>query len=270
MVAFGHSLESNSVESSRWTTQPKADSALQPRASHPSVSMILSVKLKTQEPSYSSLSSLIPASPIDEVATCCLISDDSEESVSDISSNGEPFSIISSKSPPRSIFKTYWEKNGGAVSLSKASTSSSIPIRCVSFPNEQPEPQDPALLCYEQALLAKEELLLTRRRIFGQGCWSKSEPLLNLKVLLSSSSGSSFPFRKTRSTSTLDHTTHSQRSCLRRGRFSSSGRIKSSDDAEDCGSDNGSVTFNEDVNVVVFDSPKELWAQRGWSDYFTC
>jgi hypothetical protein len=36
-------------------------------------------------------------------------------------------------------------------------------------------------------------------------------------------------------------------------------------------SDSGSVTFNEDDNrVVVFDSPRELWSQRGWSDYFAC
>jgi hypothetical protein len=165
-----------------------------------------------------------------------------------------------------------------------------------------------------------EDLGCVRRRsIIGQhGYRSHSEPSLCLHAMAFSSRSATTPpgavassitslacffapFRKTRSASTLhDHpkassslsgTPATAKSCLRRGRFSSSSfsdmttsstttttstSSKSSRSEElpplsPVLSDAGSVTFNEDDNrVVVFDAPRELWSQRGWSDYFAC
>jgi hypothetical protein len=133
------------------------------------------------------------------------------------------------------------------------------------------------------------------------GCFSLFPAVVSPKQLLPS-----LKFRKTQSDSALDGSRSASkekttRSCLRRGRFSS---VSLANDlkGEGCGRpsdaspspdepdslpkkqpqdhenedhdhhcDAGSVTFNEDGNrVVVFDSPKELWSHRGWSDYFAC
>jgi hypothetical protein len=169
----------------------------------------------------------------------------------------------------------------------------------------------------------EEDLGCVRRRsIIGQhGYRSHSEPTLSLRAMAcarptstamtttptgtaaAAASGSITslarffaPFRKTRSASTLhDHPKAASsslsggvtaKSCLRRGRFSSSSfsdmtttttTSSKSSRSEDLPplspvlSDAGSVTFNEDDNrVVVFDAPRELWSPRGWSDYFAC
>jgi hypothetical protein len=194
--------------------------------------------------SLSSLSSMMP--PLDHLTVC---SDDTD-SVSDMSSNDG----CSSSSAPRSIFKRYWEKNGGAPALSRA------PMHCVDVPQDPMLSQDPMVsCCYEKSLQAKEIKETDasfRRKIFGQGCWSVSEPRLNLKAFAVDY------FRKTQSSSALSTATPN-RSCLRKGRFSG---VLTSDTTES--TENSSVSFCSDVDVVVFHPPTELWAAKGWSEWF--
>lgn len=111
-----------------------------------------------------------------------------------------------------------------------------------------------------------------RRSIFGQQQLLQSQPNLSS---LSSFSGTTF--RKTQSTSALGATPSSSsslfppRSCLRQGRFSSSGRSSSW-----CGSAShyshssftSNVSFHKDVRVVVYQRPVEHWAADGWSQRF--
>jgi len=111
-----------------------------------------------------------------------------------------------------------------------------------------------------------------RRSIFGQ-----QEQLLHSQPNLSSLSSfcsSNAAFRKTQSTSALVPSLAAllpSRSCLRQGRFSSSGRSSSW-----CGSAShyshssftSNVSFQEDVRVVVYQRPVEHWAADGWSQRF--
>jgi hypothetical protein len=108
---------------------------------------------------------------------------------------------------------------------------------------------------YER-LLRKTEAEITRsprrRRIFNSYV-STSAPTLCTEHSLHQN------LRKAQSTSRLCH----KPSCLRRCRYSGDSRPSTSNVPV------LSVSFSAKIDIRVFETPKELWASKGWSEYFT-
>jgi len=209
----------------------------------------LSFKNKTDSGEDSSSSA-----PFDQVTVTTCSSDDDSGSVSSLSTGEDDES--STRSAHRAIFNCYWHKNGGAPSLKHAPISS-----LVFRPDIIREDSFDSANTYERTLKVKEVSSPSspsqRRKIFGKGCWSQSEPNLTMATK------DLYMRRSTKSTSALH--VKPQSSCLRKGRFSTS----SAPPSPSAGSDNTSVSFSKDVNVRVFQKTCENWAQDGWSKHFT-
>lgn len=191
---------------------------------------------------------LVTPSPADD-------DDDDSSSVSTISGGEE-----ADNSSRRSIFKPYWDKSGVKPSPEQQAVpiSVSIPKNC----NEKLPTRDSS---YERTSVVAEPKKEddARRKIFGRGSWSRSEPVLSLSYLAPQISST---FSKAhRSTSSLEEGTTRKGSCLRRGKFS--GRSSSRRES-DASSDTSIVTFSQDVSVFVFPKSAERWAQTGWSKWF--
>jgi len=190
--------------------------------------------------------------PLDQI-TACSETDDAS-SVSSVSSLDEDEVCSSPLVAPRSIFKPYWVKNGPSASLRRASVE--------SLNNEGSTDTSSASETYEETLKVKEQDKPSspgRRRIFGEKgvCFSKSEPQLSLALVARNT------FRKTQSSSTLK--SHPKESCLRSGRYSFSSQKSM---RRDSSRSDSSVSFSEDVDVVVYQKPVERYAQTGWSKWF--
>lgn len=191
--------------------------------------------------------------PLDLI-TACTDDDDASSSVSSMSSNAEDF-----ETPPRIIFKSYWEKNISKSTLSPSYERAGHKRRLFS---ESSTSETYELSVSVSSALDEDKSSHSchqRRKIFGDSggfSFTRSEP-----QLATSSVGHELIFRKTRSLSTLYSSM--PKSCLRRGRFSG----KSCTDQSD--SDlSSSVSFKPDVDVVVFELPMEQHAQKGWSKFF--
>jgi hypothetical protein len=204
-------------------------------------------QLQTYFDTFSSLS--LP--PLDQVTICSEL-DSSSSDVSSVSSDEDDGTTTSQQSPvvPRAIFGRYWEKKGGAPALSKTAPTRHVDdeVSCGSY-------------TYERTLKVQESQCgkvvstpqsPTRRTIF-KSCVSESSPTLIAMMLQQEQ------LRKTQSTSALTK----KPSCLRSSRFAAAPRRESSDSLD------RSVTFSTKVDIVVFQRPVELWAPKGWSDYFS-
>jgi len=224
-------------------------------------------------------------------------SDNDNDSLSTISSilgaaanaAGDENVTDSSLSPPRSIFKDYWKKNGEEgrsrpphlwriSSSSSSSTGSSIYSTC----NISENSSVPFSLVREEAIEdyttynaltdkflkdAGRTLALMKRRMLGGAlhyCKAHSSPSLvlsGLEILPEQA-----PLRKANSTSVLLHRTHRNTSCLRPGKYSDSTSCAA---VETSSTGSGStVRFSQKVDVRVFKPPFEIWADKDWSDLF--
>ena len=231
--------------------------------------------------------------------------DDCASSVgSDMSSHGS-CTFTSSPSSPRSIFQKYWDKHGKASSPASLRTTSLPPIPYLSVPAishgfSHVSSYEPPTGSSRVVPSLSSPQSPPRRNIFGQGCWSKSEPLLHQLNLLALESS----VRKAHSWSALETASSAgsgmssaafppqQRSCLRRGRFSGADLVAAGSyqtglaapcpkslsresstttavETADYSSDCSAVTFSRDVRVVVFNPPREIWAPTGWSAWFS-
>jgi hypothetical protein len=187
---------------------------------------------------FDSLLSSRSLPPLDQVTVC------SDSSVSSVSSTEE------TEPRRRSIFHGYWEKKGGAASCLR---------------RESPEPEESAdhstssddCNTYERILKINEGIPNSlrrdpdesRRSIFGVCYSSSSAPELGLIKQTG--------VRKTQSAPTLEKKPVG--SCLRQSRFSGQRARRQSDP---------SVSFSSQVDIVVYERPKELWASDGWSNFF--
>lgn len=176
--------------------------------------------------------------PIDLV-TVYSTSDDSSE----VSSYGD-----NTSEGRRSIFGSYWEKNG---SISR------LPFNELILPTQGAESRcgscEPLLSDDEHENILR--FLSSRRRIFGSSCWQLSESCLP--------SISEYSVRKSQSTPSLRISSRNS-SCLRNGKFSS----RSLQDMIISPPSDTSVSFSEDVDIVVFQEPLERWAPNGWAKWF--
>lgn len=150
--------------------------------------------------------------------------------------------------PRRSMFQNYWERQGSAASFRRSvpspDTATSEEDSCGSSTNS-----------YERILRKNEEELTSsprRRRIFDSYV-SASAPTLCTCYSLHQN------LRKVHSTSRLGH----KPSCLRRCRYSGDSQSSALNVTV------LSVSFSAKVSIRVFETPKELWASKGWSEYFT-
>ena len=155
---------------------------------------------------------------------------------------------------PRSLFMTYWERNGGRASAPSLPT---LPDEVIaSFESNHPDERLFANISYEEIIQETTTTTATRRttdiparprrEIFGIVGPSTSAPAL---FALSEPA----EFRKTKSTSAL-----TKKGCLR-----------SSFRKQDRRPSDASVTFSPKVDVRIFETPTLQWAAKGWSKLFT-
>ena len=176
--------------------------------------------------------------PLDQVTVCS--SEHDCDSVSSLSSDECDQSPQCSR---RSFFKNYWDKKGGAPVFSRILAPSND-HEDASLSSDR-DNESCAANTYERTLKVKEAPTTNRRKVF-----SLSEPALNQIELRREH------IRKTKSTSA-----QGKPSCLRQSRFSlTSPRPRSESEAQ--------VTFSSQVDVMVYERPKEVFAGDGWSSYF--
>jgi len=199
----------------------------------------------------------------------CDEDNDDASSVSTISAGDD--ATTTSTHRRRSIFKPYWETKGETKTKLEPARRATVPRNLMIPTTIHPEilasmqvlPATPDRTStsensYERTLQAKESPD-SRRKIFGQGCWSRSsEPALTLQALAPQLTC----LRKAKSDSMLQTPGQPRSSCLRRGRFSCSSATSSSSSSD------ASVTFKEDVSVYVFQKSVERFAHEGWSQWF--
>ena len=149
---------------------------------------------------------------------------------------------------PRSIFNDYWQSKGGASCIRRSSVHSTISS---FFTLDSTFSYEKTLHRTENGFHKTPHSEIGRRRIFNKNCISESEPSLSLLTC--------HQMRKVKSSSYLQRVV--KRSCLRKSKYSGG----SLERQESCGS---SVSFNDEVKVVVFEKPREFYSQEGWSDYF--
>ena len=185
--------------------------------------------------------------PLDRVTVCSTCDGDDSISISSVSSNEEE--------QPRSIFKTFWEKNQRDSQSMTVPRAPILPFVCQTGGDE-----DSSVNTYERTLQQRERPSpRSRRRIFSRRYLSESSPTL-----------AQYPgiphdrhLRKTQSNPLL--TKQPMASCLRQSRFSGSFcAIKESSSH----SERLSVSFREAPDVHVFERPLERWAAEGWSNWF--
>lgn len=223
--------------------------------------------------SFSS-SSLLP--PLDEV-TMSSEADSSSSDVSSVSSEENEDTMMTastSQSPvvPRSIFGRYWEKKGGAPALTKEPIDSNNHVADSS--------DEVSCNTYERTLQGHEAAAPStppsrRRCIFSSSVVSaESAPALVSMMLQQQQQQPDEEqrerelLRKTYSTSALLKLHQRTSSCLRSSRFAPAPLRRESSCSSDSSSSDLSVTFSPKVDVVVYARPVELWAPKGWSDYF--
>lgn len=193
-------------------------------------------------------SAFIP--PLDQVTVCS--SEHDTESVSSVSSDEDSCDEATSRCSRRSLFKNYWGKKGGAPVFSSPPPSNDQEAASRITDDRQNDEDNESCGTYERTLKVNEALppaAPRRRQIFSSSF--VSEPSLGRVVLRREQ------LRKTKSTSALG-----KPSCLRESRFSptSSPRQRSESEAH--------VSFSSKVDVMVFQRTREVWAAKGWSDFF--
>lgn len=180
-----------------------------------------------------------------------MCSDTCSESSSVISMDEEDTFIETSSSirvAPRSIFNDYWKRIGcEAFSLRSSATGIHARVREEAL-------NEPTSAC--DAVPASLSAS-ARRSIFTA---SASEPLL---THLSHSSGNGM--RYIQSVSAIGRRKPREASsCLRKSKFSGeSEQLNCS-----VSSISSTVSFNDEVTVLHFEKPKEVYGHEGWSDYF--
>jgi hypothetical protein len=220
----------------------------------------------------SSSSSFTP--PLDQVTTC---SEDLSDDVSDVSSCSAMEDDLpetempsrcgsrkSASSQQRSIFKKYWGAQGGQSHKLHRPVPTEISTQVYRILCEE---ETPFQNTYEDTLREREDSKLgltpqaQRRCIFTNRYQSSSTPTLRTQKYQD--------LRKIQSTSVLGR--KPGRSCLRTSRYSASNspttRLASATE-HSSGSENTSVHFSDKVQVTVFQTSLESFAQEGWSDYF--
>jgi hypothetical protein len=187
----------------------------------------------------------LPPLETSTVSSGCADDDGSISSVSTVTS-------VSHKGVrPRSLFATYWERNGGRGSSPPLSP---LPDEVVAScePKQSADETLSKDISYEEiiqetAVRSPEIIAHGRRRIFGQVPSSSSAPFLPALA-------ETGEFRKTKSTSALG----AKKGCLR-----------SSFRKQDRRPSDNSVTFSPRVDVRIFETPTMQWAAKGWSKLFS-
>lgn len=221
---------------------------------------------------YGSVSdSCVP--PLDQVTTC---SEDCSDDVSSVSSGSvgvDDHEIDlssfhkSSSSAPRSIFKKYWGAQGEetAPKLHRP-LPTEISARITKLLTEEESPNQNKNI-YEESLREREDnaepgIAPKRRSIFSNRYQSKSAPTLHTKTT------KCFDLRQIQSSHALGEKVPSK-SCLRPSRYSCSGPARRrTSECNSSAADNNSVRFSDRVQVTVFQSSLERYAEEGWSDFF--
>ena len=218
------------------------------------------------EDSFGSACSAVP--PLDQVTTC---SEDCSDDVSSVSScsieddtenDFTSFPTTSSKSSPspRSIFKNYWGAQGQSHKLNRP-VPTEISTQILRLLNDE---ENPSHNVYEETLREREEdakagLASKRRSIFSNRYQlSHSTPTLRTQKY--------YDLRRIQSGSALGQ--KPSRSCLRSGRYSGACVPLRRTSERSSESDNTSVRFSEKVEITVFESSLERYAEEGWSDFF--
>jgi hypothetical protein len=200
----------------------------------------------------SCLEKLSHAFPPDDPTLC---SDSDSCSMSSISMDDKDSvaeTMLFTRQVPRSIFMDYWNRIG--VSAYHLRTPPYI-VHSRSFSSSEAK-STPDESCFDYHSTAKASSS-ARRRIFAT---SVSEPILT-QIVHTNGKG----MRHTQSGSVLENgKAMKTRSCLRKSKFCVGGVILSG-----CLSSlSTSVSFNDEVTVVHFEIPKEVYGHEGWSDYF--
>jgi hypothetical protein len=164
-------------------------------------------------------------------------------------SNSENDSVCSQgsvNSRPRTIFKTYWESSGSSPSISRADKSArSVTTPATASVSSWDTDEESAANSYERILKRKEGVKTRRRSIFA-GSQYQSSPSLARPYHPSPLE------RRAKSAPQLEK--RRLPSCLRSGDVN---RARSS-----------SVSFDCEVSVITYSTPKENWAAEGWSKLF--
>lgn len=167
---------------------------------------------------------------------------DDSSSVSSVSVDGDAWETR------RSIFASYWDKKGGRPKP----VANHPPIRVEVLKTDDDHSYEHLLETNETTARRRDsDSTIPRRRLWDNRYVSHhSEPVLSQCLPL--------PLRKSKSSSAVEP----RRSCLRKGRFSSSGA------EERRSSEATSVSFNDTVQVQFLKPVAENWASKGWSKYF--
>ena len=220
-----------------------------------------------QEDFESSCSAYTP--PLDLVTLCSEDCSDDVSSVSSCSISEDPENDFPSHhnsctpSAPRSIFSKYWGSQDHQSHKLHRPLPTEISAQIIRFLAED---ESPSQNVYEETLREREEtqtgLAPKRRSIFNNQYKSNSTPTFRTQKY--------FDLRKIQSTSALGN--KPTKSCLRPSRYSgtnindiNNNNLRLS--VRSAGSDN-SVRFSEKVEVTVFQSSVERYAEEGWSDFF--
>jgi hypothetical protein len=239
--------------------------------------------------------------PLDEISfsTSSPASEDDDSIVSTISNDDndleEDSKIQMVSEVPRSIFSKYWkEQTGDEI---RRTSSSSLPQQkklpsCdnnimdgykyfgidrseVQRDSKVSEDENDSINTYERMLqqyekpsqpqISKQTSLSSRpsswMTFFGGKSYhfSSSEPRLQHL--------GTKPTRCTQSDTAL--LKKPQKSCLRRGRFTStSGDVVDTTNSNNPTNNNNRVSFQPKIEIKVFQPPVEKWAPSGWSDWF--
>lgn len=188
------------------------------------------------------------------IATSGYDSDGDHSSVSSLSSGeGEP--------DRRSIFRSYWKRNGNLEPSSPASRPGmrkrSMPPPQIPNENEQEMNDDSENTnnTYERTLKEQEDSPQPRRSIFGTNIQKltkqRSVPCFRMNPPLA--------YRKAVSDSTLQ--CKRLPSCMRPARFSGLNLRESLNQQR-------KVSFDGRIHIVDYDLPVEVWAEDGWSKHF--
>lgn len=190
--------------------------------------------------------------PLDQVTVCS--SEHDNDSVSSVSSDEDSCYEEASRCSHRSLFKNYWGKKGGAPAFSRPRPSRNDQETAPRITNDrQIDNDDDNESCgtYERTLKVNEApppATPRRRKIFSSSF--VSEPSLNRVGLRREQ------LRKTKSSSALG------KPCLRQSRFSLTSPPRQTSEPE------AHVSFSSKVDVMVYQRPREVWAAKGWSDFF--
>ena len=214
---------------------------------------------RLQAPELPQRSSAPP--PLDSITASQSFEDDDSSTLSSLSLQ-DPHEDTAEQVEPRkrSIFSLYWEKTGQQpIELMLAPAPAKIASSVSSASDDIVRMNAESFQAHSNNVgIFRKDSPAMRRSIMGSGSWSYSSslPLFPSPEPVSR--------KKSLSASELEKKTVRRNSCLRQARYS--GDRESRRDSEL--SLSSSVSFDLNVDIVVFQPPKEKWAAEGWDNYF--